>query len=91
MKIDYENLKNSANELDKLSSDMKNILDEVVRNFNGLSEIWRGESYEVVRERLNKLSAIFPDFSERVNECSKYLTEVVQSEQTAEKGVISKL
>lgn len=79
IKLTYDELESIANELKTSSITMEEILNEIKNEFEkiGNEETWSGTAADETKSTFNTLSEKFPEFSKAVEDCYKYLTEVV--------------
>lgn len=88
-KLSYEQVVSAANELNTASVEMNSLLEEIKALFNKIGEgdVWSGEAASSTRETFDALAARFPEFYEAVEDCSKYLNQVVANYQAADNAI----
>lgn len=91
-KLTYAQVQSMASQLQSSSQQMENILSETKALFDkiGNDDVWSGTAAATTKETFDKLSAKFPEFSESVNDCYKYLMSVVENYQSVDAMVTGK-
>ena len=56
----------------------------------GTEDVWSGTAASTTKETFDQLSAKFPEFSQSVNDCYKYLTSVVENYKSVDAMVAGK-
>lgn len=69
-----EQLKSAADEMESLRTEIDALFAQI-----GTEEVWNGTAAAATKETFDKLSAKFPEFSQSVTDCYKYLMSVVES------------
>ena len=78
-----EQLNSSANQMESLLNEIKALFDKV-----GSDEVWSGTAAAKTKEEFDTLSAKFPEFSQAVNDCYKYLLTVVENYKAVDTSVM---
>lgn len=91
-RLSYSQVQSMANQLNSLSTQMESLLNEIKTLFNkiGTEDVWSGTAASTTKETFDKLSAKFPEFSQSVNECYKYLVSVVENYKNVDTIVTGK-
>lgn len=77
-------LKTCATSMDSLlNSDIKSLFDKI-----GTDGVWTGDAAEALKDQFTTLSGKFPEFISSLDDCSKYISEVVQSYQDVDKQLM---
>ena len=78
--------------LNSSSTQMENLLTEIKTLFDkiGTDDVWSGTAASTTKETFDQLSAKFPEFSQSVNDCYKYLTSVVENYKSVDAMVTGK-
>lgn len=89
-KLSYYQVLAMSNELSSSAKSMEMTLNDVKTLFNkiGTDDVWSGTAASAVKEKFDKLSAKFPEFSKAVEDCVKYLNQVVENYQSVDKVVM---
>lgn len=89
-KLSYGQVLAMANELSSSAKSMETTLNDVKTLFNkvGTDDVWSGTAASATKEKFDKLSAKFPEFSQAVEDCVKYLNQVVENYQSVDKVVM---
>lgn len=89
-KLSYGQINSIAEQLSSSASQMEAILEEIKALFNkiGTDEVWSGTAASSAKERFDKLSAKFPEFSQAVEDCHKYLLQVVENYKSVDTSVM---
>ena len=74
-KLSYEQVTAAANELKTLFENVGN------------EQVWSGTAASATKERFDELSAKFPEFSSAVDDCYKYLSNVVETYKSVDAAV----
>lgn len=79
-KLSYNQIISLADELNTSSTQMEDLLSQIKTLFAkvGTDEVWNGTAAAQTKEKFDTLSAKFPEFSQAVNDCHKYLLSVVE-------------
>lgn len=79
IKLTYDELESIANELKNSSTAMEEILRDITNEFEkiGNDDTWSGTAANETKITFNELSRKFPEFSKAVEDCYKYLTQIV--------------
>ncbi len=88
-KLSYENVISMAEQLKSSSSEMETLLNELKTLFEnvGNEQVWSGTAASATKERFDELSAKFPEFSSAVDDCYKYLSNVVETYKSVDAAV----
>ena len=89
-RLSYGQITSLAEQLNNAASQMETTLNEVKTLFNkvGTDDVWSGTAASATKEKFDMLSAKFPEFSQAVNDCYKYLLSVVENYQAVDSGVM---
>lgn len=87
-KLSYENVISMAEQLKSSSSEMESLLNELKTLFEnvGNEQVWSGTAASATK-RFDELSAKFPEFSSAVDDCYKYLSNVVETYKSVDAAV----
>ena len=90
-KLTYSEIQSLANQLSSSASSMENVLNEVKTLFGniGQDDVWSGTAAAHTKETFDKLSAKFPEFSQSVDDCSKYLLTVVENYKSVDDVIMA--
>ena len=88
-KLSYGQIKTMADQLHTSATSMENTLTEVKSLFNkiGSEDVWSGTAASTTKDEFDKLSAKFPEFSQAVDDCYKYLLSVVERYKSVDKVI----
>ena len=88
-KLSYGQVQSIADRLNTASSEMETLLGEIKAEFAkiGTDEVWSGTAASTNKEKFDELSAKFPEFSQAVNDCYKYLLSVVEEYKSVDQIV----
>jgi WXG100 family type VII secretion target len=88
-KLSYAQVTSMAEQLKASSTQMESLLNEIKSLFNkiGNDDVWSGTAASSTKETFDSLSAKFPEFSQAINDCYKYLSSVVANYQAVDKMV----
>ena len=64
---------------------VKSLFDKI-----GTEDVWSGTAASKTKETFDQLSAKFPEFSQSINDCYKYLTSVVENYKSVDTMVTGK-
>lgn len=80
-KLSYEQVASIAERLKSSSTNMESLLNELKTLFEnvGNEQVWSGTAASQTKERFDTLSAKFPEFSMAIDDCYKYLMNVVEN------------
>ena len=89
-KLTYAQAKSIAATLHSAAAQMESILNLVKAQFNkiGTDGVWSGTAASDAKEKFDKLSAKFPEFSQAIEDCHKYLMQVVENYEAVDKAVM---
>ena len=89
-RLSYGQITSLAEQLNNSSSQMETTLEEIKTLFNkvGTDDVWSGTAASATKEKFDTLSAKFPEFSQAVNDCYKYLLSVVENYQAVDTSVM---
>lgn len=91
-KLSYSQVQSLADQLNSSSTAMESLLNEVKTLFAkiGTDDVWSGTAASSTKEQFDALSAKFPEFSNAVNDCYKYLVSVVENYKAVDATVTGK-
>lgn len=80
-KLSYSQIQSLADQLQGASTSMESLLSELKVLFNkiGNDDVWSGTAASTTKETFDTLSAKFPEFSQAINDCYRYLISVVEN------------
>lgn len=80
-KLSYEQVVSIADQLQSSSTSMETLLNELKTLFEniGNEQVWSGTAASQTKDKFDALSAKFPEFYMAINDCYKYLTNVVEN------------
>ena len=94
IKLDSAQLEEIANEIKSSADTMSEILAEVTSQFANIGDesTWSGTAASATKEEFDRLSAKFPEFSDAVDSCYRYLVgTVIPNYKEAEDKIMGKL
>jgi len=88
-KLSYSQVQAMAEQLNTSSTNMESLLNEIKTLFEnvGNDSVWSGTAAATTKEQFDVLSAKFPEFSNAVNDCYKYLMSVVENYKAVDAAV----
>lgn len=88
-RLSYGQITSIAEQLNNSSAQMESLLNEIKALFDkvGTDDVWSGTAASATKEKFDTLSAKFPEFSQAVNDCYKYLLSVVENYQNVDNVV----
>lgn len=88
-RLSYGQITSIAEQLNSSSAQMESLLNEIKALFDkvGTDDVWSGTAASATKEKFDTLSAKFPEFSQAVNDCYKYLLSVVENYQAVDNAV----
>lgn len=88
-KLSYAQVQSIAEQLNSSSLQMESLLTEIKTLFEkvGNDDVWSGTAASQTKETFNTLSAKFPEFSQSINDCYKYLVSVVENYKSVDAAV----
>ncbi len=91
-KLSYSQVQAMADQLHGASTEMENTLTEIKTLFErvGNDDVWSGTAAATTKEQFDELSSKFPEFSQAVDDCYKYLLSVVERYKSVDKAVTGK-
>ena len=91
-KLSYSQVQSMADQLNSSSTQMETLLTEIKALFDKIKteDVWSGTAASTTKETFDQLSAKFPEFSQSVNDCYKYLTSVVENYKSVDAMVTGK-
>lgn len=91
-KLSYGQIQAMADQLLGASTEMENTLTEIKTLFErvGNDDVWSGTAAATTKEQFDELSSKFPEFSQAVDDCYKYLLSVVERYKSVDKAVTGK-
>ena len=80
-RLSYGQITTMAEQLNSSANQMESLLNEIKMLFNkiGTDEVWSGTAAAATKEKFDTLSAKFPEFSQAISDCYRYLLTVVES------------
>lgn len=80
-RLSYGQITTMAEQLNSSANQMESLLNEINMLFNkiGTDEVWSGTAAAATKEKFDTLSAKFPEFSQAISDCYRYLLTVVES------------
>ena len=80
-RLSYGQITTMAEQLNSSANQMESLLNELNMLFNkiGTDEVWSGTAAAATKEKFDTLSAKFPEFSQAISDCYRYLLTVVES------------
>lgn len=90
-KLSYTQMQNISGKLSEYSTTMELVLNEIKALFEkiGTEDVWSGTAAASKKDEFDLLSSKFPEFSAAVLDCKKYLDNVLETYQAADKAVTS--
>ena len=91
-KLSYGQVQSMADQLHGSAIEMENTLTEIKTLFErvGNDDVWSGTAASITKERFDELSSKFPEFSQEIDDCYKYLLSVVDRYKSVDKVVTGK-
>ena len=91
-RLSYSQIQSIAEQLNSSSIQMENLLSEIKTLFGkiGTDDVWNGTAASTTKEKFNELSAKFPEFSQAINDCYKYLMSVLENYKSVDTMVTGK-
>ena len=88
-KLSYSQVQSLAEQLNSSSTQMESLLNEIKTLFDkiGNDDVWSGTAASTTKETFDTLSAKFPEFSQAVNDCYRYLLSVVENYKSVDSMV----
>lgn len=88
-KLSYEQINAMAEQLKTSATSMEGLLNELKTLFGnvGNEQVWSGTAASQTKERFDELSAKFPEFSTAIDDCYKYLMNVVENYKAVDAAV----
>lgn len=88
-RLSYEQVVSMAEQLKNSSMSMEGLLNDIKTLFNnvGNDQVWSGTAASTTKERFDTLSAKFPEFSKAIEDCYKYLMNVVDNYKSVDAAV----
>lgn len=80
-----EKLNNSATQMETLLSEIKSLFDKI-----GTEDVWSGTAASTTKATFDQLSAKFPEFSQSIDDCYKYLMSVVENYKAVDAKITGK-
>ena len=89
LELSYDEMELIAENLSSKADEMNEILANVKNEFQMIGEkgVWSGDAAAASRAEFDELSAKFPNFVEAIDDCSKYLRNVVANYKAAEQTI----
>ncbi len=91
-KLSYGQVQSMAEQLNSSSTQMEALLNEIKALFDkiGNDDVWSGTAASTTKDTFDQLSAKFPEFSQSINDCYKYLMSVVENYKSVDSMVTGK-
>ena len=89
IKITLPEVSSAANNIRNINASMDNILNDVNKMMNDLSNVWKGTTGETIVNRFKKFATRFIDESQTIEEYAKYLDYTVSSYDSLESTLSS--
>ena len=88
-KLSYNQIQEKAEQLNSASNSMERILEEIKTLFAkiGTDDVWSGTAASSTKQEFDTLSAKFPEFSQAINDCYKYLLSVVETYKSVDNAI----
>jgi len=88
-KLSYQQVQALADRLNTSATNMESLLNEVKALFENVGNdgVWSGTAAASTKEQFDALSAKFPEFSQAVNDCYKYLISVVENYKAVDAAI----
>ena len=88
-RLSYGQITSIAEQLNSSSAQMESLLNEIKALFDkvGTDDVWSGTAASATKEKFDTLSAKFPEFSQAVNDCYKYLLSGVENYKAVDNAV----
>ena len=88
-RLSYEQINGIADQLSSKAESMRELLEQVTNLFNRIGDdgVWSGTAASTTKAEFDTLSAKFPEFSNAVNDCYKYLVSVVENYKAVDAAV----
>ena len=88
-KLSYTQVQAMADQLNTASTNMETLLNEIKSLFENVGNdgVWSGTAAATTKEQFDALSAKFPEFSQAVNDCYKYLLSVVENYKAVDAAI----
>ena len=88
-KITYEQVLSMSQQLSSSANKMNDILNQIKSEFEkiGNEGVWAGTAASKDKADFDHLSAKFPEFSEAIQDCSKYLNSMVENYKSVDRAV----
>lgn len=87
--LSYDEIGSIASQLDAKATSMESILGAVETEFNKIGQdgTWSGDAATAAKAEFDALKAKFPDFKTAINDCAKYLRNVVERYRAVDAAV----
>ncbi len=88
--LSYQQIISIATQLHNSASAMEDNLNNLKALFNkvGNDDVWSGTAAAATKDEFDKLSAKFPEFSQAIDDCYKYLQSVVETYKNVDASVM---
>lgn len=88
-KLSYTQVQSLADRLNTASTEMETLLNEVKTLFENVGNdgVWSGTAAASTKEQFDTLSAKFPEFSNAINDCYRYLLNVVENYKAVDAAI----
>ena len=84
-KLSYSQVETLATQLNGASTSMESLFNKV-----GTDDVWSGTAASETKNEFDTLSAKFPEFSNAINDCYRYLMSVVETYKNVDATVQGK-
>ena len=91
MKFSYNKIESYCNEMNNISSKIRETLEDITNNLNRLenSDFYQGKSHDYYCSRLREITNNFEEVNYNINNNIKYLKQTAESYNTLDKRIIS--
>lgn len=89
IKITLPEVSSAANNIRNINANMDDILNDVSKMMNDLTNVWKGTAGEEIVSRFKRFSSRFIDESQTIDEYAKYLDYTVSSYDSLESTLSS--
>ena len=88
-KISYEHARGKADSLRKSAATLENVFDEVKTEIGkiGTDDTWKSDAATEYLNKFNSLSAKFPDFIQKVQDCATFIDSTVDAYVTSDSKI----
>ena len=88
-KISYEQARAKADSLRKSAGMLQNVFDQVKSEISkiGTEDTWKSNAATEFVNKFNSLSAKFPDFIEKVQDCATFIDNTVEAYESSDNRI----